>query len=176
MLMVNQLTGFGVTGEKAYPELGAFHLGGYYVGNVIVSATTYAVLLAPKSTGQSPTKLQWKTSQTSSSGADSLVDGSQNTIDINNSSHPAAQWAAALSIDGYSDWYLPAKDELNLVWTNRTSLPIGETNDTDDYYWSSTESSSTQAWAQIFSNGTQIQGAKNVSAGIYARAVRRIVA
>lgn len=30
--------------------------------------------------------------------------------------YPAAHWAAGLSIGGYTDWYVPARDELERVW------------------------------------------------------------
>ena len=32
--------------------------------------------------------------------------------------YPAAHWARALVINGYSDWYIPARDELELAWRN----------------------------------------------------------
>lgn len=30
--------------------------------------------------------------------------------------YPAAHWAAALSIGGYTDWYVPTRDELERIW------------------------------------------------------------
>lgn len=32
--------------------------------------------------------------------------------------YPAAHWCNNLSINGFSDWYLPARDELELLWRN----------------------------------------------------------
>lgn len=32
--------------------------------------------------------------------------------------YPAAHWARALSIGGYADWYVPARDEFELIWRN----------------------------------------------------------
>ena len=32
--------------------------------------------------------------------------------------YPAAHWARALVINGFSDWYIPARDELELAWRN----------------------------------------------------------
>lgn len=32
--------------------------------------------------------------------------------------YPAAHWAKGLSIGGYSDWYVPSRDELELQWRN----------------------------------------------------------
>ena len=36
--------------------------------------------------------------------------------------YPAAHWARALVINGYSDWYIPARDELELAWRNLKSV------------------------------------------------------
>lgn len=54
----------------------------------------------------------------------------------------------------YSDWYLPSKYELNLMYQNRTSL--APFNYSYGVYWSSTEASgnpSEQAWDQVFMTG-----------------------
>lgn len=54
---------------------------------------------------------------------------------------------------GYSDWYLPSKDELNLVYINlrRTGKISG-----NDWFWSSSEdNNSDHAWEQRFSDGEQ---------------------
>ena len=32
--------------------------------------------------------------------------------------YPAAHWARALVINGYADWYIPARDELEMAWRN----------------------------------------------------------
>ena len=67
----------------------------------------------------------------------------------------AAKVCADFSVtDGgvtYGDWYLPSKDELNLLYLQK-SVVGGFAN---DYYWSSTEFSSISAWAQNFLNGVQ---------------------
>jgi len=53
---------------------------------------------------------------------------------------------------GYGDWYLPSKDELNLIKNqkeiiNNISMAAGGTALQDNYYWSSTESNHLNAWA-----------------------------
>lgn len=53
---------------------------------------------------------------------------------------------------GYSDWFLPSKDELNLIYNNIVKNRI---NDMSSQYWSSSESSYDIAWSQSFDNGTQ---------------------
>ncbi|MDQ3017008.1 MAG: hypothetical protein M3R25_09880 [Bacteroidota bacterium] len=65
------------------------------------------------------------------SGADgtTLGTGYQNTLDIT-SACAVADIAARICndalINGYSDWYLPSKDELNILYLNKTA--IGEFN------------------------------------------------
>lgn len=60
----------------------------------------------------------------------------------------------------YSDWYLPSKEELNLMYQNMpvieaTSTANGGSTFADDYYWSSTEENGEQAWQQNFGSGNQ---------------------
>jgi uncharacterized repeat protein (TIGR02543 family) len=52
---------------------------------------------------------------------------------------------------GYSDWYLPSKDELNPLYINRVAIG----NFTINSYWSSSENNNTSAWYQNFYNGNQ---------------------
>lgn len=59
---------------------------------------------------------------------------------LSNSSSPynAAVYCENLSVHSEVDWYLPAQDELNVLYTNRTA--IGNfLSGSSDYYWSSSE-------------------------------------
>jgi hypothetical protein len=99
------------------------------------------------------------------SGADGTAvgTGEQNTIDIEAgcaTADTAADICANLSLGGYSDWFLPSKDELNLMYANLKVFGVGGFD--DSYYWSSSESYNIAAYGQNFSNGTQ-----NASAGKY---------
>jgi len=75
----------------------------------------------------------------------------------------AAQRCAALNSNGYTGWFLPSKDELNLMYTNIRMHPLGGFTTTRDRannthsYWSSSQSSAYNdgAWAQRFSDGGQ---------------------
>ena len=68
----------------------------------------------------------------------------------------AAKIAACTFIDGYCDWFLPNKEQLNQLYIHRSS--VGGILNT--YYWSSSESDSNKAWGQDFSNGEQLNGNK----------------
>jgi hypothetical protein len=82
----------------------------------------------------------------------------------------AAKLVDALTYGGYSDWYLPSKDELNLLYLNRISAG---NNFADNQYWSSSEVSFgmyTHAWYQFFTDGGQGPEGKNYQKGV--RAIR----
>lgn len=100
--------------------IGQAYEGGFYAGQISTSGNgvaTHNLVLAPKSSG-SNTALQWKTSNTDTTGTSSVIDGPTNSSNMNNASHPAAQFCEGLSIGGFSDWYLPAKNELEVVYYN----------------------------------------------------------
>jgi len=69
----------------------------------------------------------------------------------------AAYLCDHLTEGSYSDWYLPSKDELNQLYLNR--VVIGGFD--DYYYWSSSEFSASNAWAQFFATGEQLNGIKD---------------
>jgi len=58
----------------------------------------------------------------------------------------------AFSGGGFTDWYLPSKEELNLIYINLSEKGLDNFN--DDWYWSSTETDGS-AWEQFFPNGNQ---------------------
>jgi len=95
-------------------------------------------------------------------GADGTVvgTGEQNTIDIVASEcadeDEAAGICANLSLGGYSDWFLPSKDELNLMYENLKVHEVGSF--VGYYYWSSSEYEAygpNATWVQNFENGNQ---------------------
>ncbi len=97
--------------------------------------------------------------------------GAQNTYDIlaGCSDATAASLADAYTYGGFNDWYLPSKDELNLLYQQKGV--VGGFIPT--FYWSSSESTKHpiyDAWAQGFEDGIQSEGPKH--AGIRVRAIR----
>lgn len=95
---------------------------------------------------------KWGCQGTSISGTYSYVgSGATNTTRIIQSCFTtgiAARICDASTLNGYSDWFLPSKDELNLMHQNLYLKNKG--NFKTNVYWSSTQSSSLNAWRQLF--------------------------
>jgi len=85
----------------------------------------------------------------------------------------AARICADLTLGGYTDWFLPSKDELNLMYKNigqGNVLGLGNVGNFANYsYWSSSEFDNHSAWLQNF-YWYQPNYTKNYSN--YVRAVR----
>jgi hypothetical protein len=82
----------------------------------------YRVIVSPKSSGESSSK-QYKNAQTAApSATGTLTEGLKATLAMvaadTSTVYPAAHFCNDLSIGGYSDWYLPARDELELIYRN----------------------------------------------------------
>ena len=119
------------------------------------------------------TGAEWGCSGTSISGADgtAIGTGSQNTIDIEagcSTTGTAADICVNYTDGTYSDWFLPSKDELDMMFVNLHFQGLG--GFAGIYYWSSTEYDNYNAWFQYFSFGLQTTNYKND--GLYVRAVR----
>ncbi|HEY0666903.1 MAG TPA: hypothetical protein VGD22_01935, partial [Sphingobacteriaceae bacterium] len=89
-------------------------------------------------------------------GANSQVDGASNTAQITTAYGADKPYAAKACREyrggGFSDWYLPSKQELEVLRTEISRLNIGSDflRPSRTNYWSSTESSSTIALHQDF--------------------------
>jgi hypothetical protein len=87
-------------------------------------------------------------------GGTAVGTGYQNTVEIElrcSESDIAAKLCTNLTIGGYSDWFLPSKDELELIYLN---LHIqGFSYFSPDFYWSSTELDSKNAIHLYFVDG-----------------------
>jgi hypothetical protein len=144
--------------------------GGIYVGTICAAGTTYCLIVEPNASGC--TFCQWKTTRTSTAGTTSCVDGYANTYGpMDNATHPAGNFTATRSINGFSDWYMPARDELNIMYVNKGAMPSGE-GFASNRYWSSTEFSAVYAWNQYFVLGNIYINSKTMSNRV--RAVRRV--
>lgn len=104
------------------PAIGAAFGGGFYAGQIGVSSVaTHNLVVGPLSTAQNAS-IKWKNANTATSGADSDINGPQNTADMvadgNSTVYPAAHFCNDLVIGGFSDWYMPAKNELEVCYFN----------------------------------------------------------
>jgi hypothetical protein len=134
-----------------------------YVANQV-----HGIIAAPADMAQG----SWGCQGSFISGADNsaLGGGFQNTLDINlgcGTALIAAKLALAYVNGGYTDWYLPSKDDLNKLYDAR-ALIGGFQN---GVYWSSTEASASNAWSQSFVNGNQ-SNTTTKGTTFYTRAVR----
>jgi hypothetical protein len=101
------------------PAIGAAYGGGFFAGQISTSGNgvaTHNLVIGPKSTAQ--TIAVWKTTNTSTAGTTSVIDGPTNSANMNNAAHPGAQFCEALTIGGFSDWYMPAKNEFEVLYFN----------------------------------------------------------
>ena len=95
----------------------------------------------------------WSVSNTTTGAiATAIGTGNANTIVANQGAGSyAAKLCADLVLNGYSDWYLPSKDELNKLYLNRVAtggFSIAP-------YWSSTEFNDSNGYYQNFNGGSQ---------------------
>lgn len=109
------------------------------------------------------TSSRWKTSHGANDIAiDSWEDGRINDSQIANSTtFPAFKLCKDLTHGGFTDWYLPAQDELHLLWKNRAAINANAAgNFTTSDYWSSTELNLEGAKDLRFSDGLQWEWTK----------------
>jgi hypothetical protein len=111
---------------------------------------------------------QWGCDGTSISGADGTAvgTGEQNTMDIIAGCNETSAASAASDYEPEPGWYLPSKDELNLLYSQKDVVGGFPSNN----YWSSSQYNSGNAWLQNFGNGWQGGGSKFYTSGV--RAVR----
>jgi hypothetical protein len=101
-------------------RLGDPYEGGFFAGQISTAGNgvpDYNLVVAPNSSGE--VRNACKTSSTATSGTQSLFDGPANTaamIAAGAASHPAADFCNNLTIGGFSDWYLPASNELDIAY------------------------------------------------------------
>jgi uncharacterized repeat protein (TIGR02543 family) len=97
---------------------------------------------------------QWKTTLTSTPGTSVAIgSGYTNTYTaMTGSEHPAAEVTRNANHGGYSDWFLPSKGELNLMYGQKEVIGGLESGS----YWSSSGISASGVWSQDFATGQQI--------------------
>lgn len=144
-------TSFTLAGLTVPPDgLGCPFQGGYFSGNIdIGGGVCYYIVVSPNSTGCAC--CQWRPTRTVTSGVTSTVNGFTNTYGpLDNANHPAGNWTATRTIDGFTDWYLPSQSEVVQLYTNKGSMPVGE-GYASGLYWSSTQGPAGPGGQRIFS-------------------------
>ena len=142
------------------PSIGEAYLGGklayiFKVGDPGYDPEIVHGIIAAET--DNPLK-DWGCAGTFLAGANGTAIGTglQNTNDIINlctSTTNAANYSAALTLNGYSDWFLPSKDEMLLLFNARTQLGGFATN---GWYVTSSQFSNNFVWILDFAtNPTQ---------------------
>lgn len=97
---------------------GTFTDGGYFAGIIMLGGDLYAIIVAPRPDGQSGL-IQFRTSSAFNPLASrTLNDGAAATASMTSTTYPACRFCDLLTINGFSDWYMPARDELELCYRN----------------------------------------------------------
>jgi len=112
--------GFG-GGAKPVPIIGSALGGGYFAGQISMTGNgvaTHNLIISDKSVGYT-TGLAYDTDGTVDR-TNSFYDGAANTATLSaaGANYEAARWCDNLNIGGYTDWYLPASWELEILYYN----------------------------------------------------------
>jgi hypothetical protein len=106
------------------PAIGAAYQGGYFAGQISTAGNgvaDYNLVIGPVASAENSSK-QYKNDATATTGADSVINGPQNTADMvaggSSTVYPAAHFCNDLVIGGFSDWYMPANNELEVCYYN----------------------------------------------------------
>jgi hypothetical protein len=127
----------GAGGGLQDPEIGSAYEGGFYAGKIRYQGIIWYLIVAPSATGASgtgytlTTNYAWKTAQTTTAGTLSDINGHSNTaamVTAGIANHPAGQFCTTLNINGFTDWYLPARYELDAAY--KTLKPTTTANNT----------------------------------------------
>jgi hypothetical protein len=134
------------------PVIGSAYGGGFFAGQISTAGNgiaDYNLVIGPIASAQSNSK-QFKIV---SSGSDptSVIDGPANSATMNSVTYPAAKFCEDLSVGGFTDWYMPAKNELDVCYFNLK--PSTTSNDTS----SGINANAVPARASNYTSGTPAQ-------------------
>ncbi|WP_225548159.1 Lcl domain-containing protein [Chromobacterium violaceum] len=105
-------------------EIGTPFEGGFYAGQIRVDDAIFALIVSPKAQGE--TDMLWGEYGRDIPNARSCFNGLENTKAMSEAGSELAKWALELSINGHADWYIPSRDELEML--HRAFKPTSEEN------------------------------------------------
>jgi hypothetical protein len=94
----------------------------------------------------------------------------QKIVNIQSEGNYAAKLCDDLTLNGYNDWFMPSKDELNLMFENLNLKNLGSF--ASEGYWSSSEYDRSNAWDQHF--GSDGHGRSDDNDKVNGRRVRAV--
>ena len=94
-------------------RIGVKFEGGYFIGVIRAGDVCYALIVAP---GCTEVRLAQKNSNGQTTVTQSVNNGVLNTHEMNDDFYSVAQYCCNLTEGGYTDWYLPSRDELELCY------------------------------------------------------------
>ena len=112
-----------------------------------------------------PGEVAWGCNDKFLAGRSSIGTGSQNTTDIAigcPTAETAAKLCSNLNTGGYSDWYLPSKEELHKLYLQKKVLGGFK----EVCYWSSSETGKYNAYSEIFDSGFQTANEKSTTLNV----------
>jgi hypothetical protein len=203
--VANSVRAIRRTYANAPVAIGAAYGGGYFAGQYQDGGITYNLIVAPVTSGglngqfggATPTGIQWMSTSADTPVANNLVYGGTATTSLAAPAQPLFDWCVnnatgpngGAGIGGHTDWYIPAKNEMEILinnlgpnWTTATDFQsaggqkLSGSFGAGTAYWTSSQVSTTPttAWSYYADNGRTDQLGKNTS--FYARAVRRELA
>jgi Protein of unknown function (DUF1566) len=99
---------------EVLPAIGTFMEGGHFGGVIRINDALFGVIWAPKEGGE--TTAAWAPQRNDVQCAMSCFDSVSNTKALAEAGSQLAAWALGLTINGFSDWCIPARDVLELAY------------------------------------------------------------
>jgi hypothetical protein len=164
--------------EETYVALG---IGDSYQGGYVayifqsgdpgyVAGQVHGIIVAPNNLASA--KYGCSGTQYAGTAGTALGTGLSNTVNQDTGCPTggiAAELCNQLNLNTYGDWYLPSKDDLNKLYLARTLITGGFSS---GIYWSSSSASTTNAWCQDFSDGTQYNNRDKSINTFFVRPIR----
>ena len=134
--------------------------GGFFAGVFTLGTDRYGLIVSPKARGDLPNQ-PWGEYGQDIPNARSCNDGRANTSAMAEAGCTLAKSILALDIDGHTDWYLPSRDELELIYRhlkpteaeNYCTFRDGDNPSSVPPGYPYTEESPTQTSAAAFQEG-----------------------